>query len=242
MSSNNNRSLVVVSSTSPQEIVVNTQGFPVISSKEQLNDALDDFNHPRFRKALILQALEQNYSEQVSFCVPPEPAENLKDYHSVHSHELVDFLSSAWTRWNALGEEGQDPSGALKQTTTKVGKNQTPALIPSNTSLPRDPYQRPSKHVIGQMGYYCTDHCTPVFSSLLEELKMDAAVVEMAVNKALEGAVVYALPTHPGHHAAMDSFGGYCYLNQAARAARLMQSKLNGAKVAILDVGTCRHD
>jgi acetoin utilization deacetylase AcuC-like enzyme len=65
---------------------------------------------------------------------------------------------------------------------------------------------------------------------------MDAAIVELAVEKAIAGEIAYALPTHPGHHAATDSFGGYCYVNHAARAAKLLQSKLNGAKVAILDV------
>ncbi len=68
---------------------------------------------------------------------------------------------------------------------------------------------------------------------------MDAAIVEMAVEKALGGGVAYALPTHPGHHAAKDSFGGYCYLSHVSRAARLLQTKLDGAKVAILDVGMC---
>ena len=35
--------------------------------------------------------------------------------------------------------------------------------------------------------------------------------------------IVYTLNTHPGHHAANDAFGGYCYLNTAGFAARKMQ-------------------
>jgi len=128
---------------------------------------------------------------------------------------------------------------------------------------------------MGQIGYYCTDTFTPIISELLEELKWDATTVSAAVdisigsngdgnsnnknsssnsnkNKNAAISVVYALCTHPGHHAARDSFGGYCYVNNAALAARLLQERLllllslslsavvaqrpNNIKVAILDV------
>jgi acetoin utilization deacetylase AcuC-like enzyme len=46
--------------------------------------------------------------------------------------------------------------------------------------------------------------------------------------------VAYALCRPPGHHAGPDLYGGFCYLNNAAVAARYLQTQ--GAKVAILDV------
>lgn len=46
----------------------------------------------------------------------------------------------------------------------------------------------------------------------------------------------YAVTTHPGHHASSDSFGGYCYINHAAMAARYLQTEYDFAKVAVLDV------
>ena len=46
--------------------------------------------------------------------------------------------------------------------------------------------------------------------------------------------VAYALARPPGHHAAADSFAGYCYLNNAAIAAQAWTDR--GARVAILDV------
>ncbi len=230
------RLLTVVSSISPQDVATNDQDLPLITPEEQSNDSLDDFNHPRYRKALILQALACRGQEKVSFSVPPLPAADLTDYLSVHSNGLIDFLSTAWTKWDALGEAGQDPSGALSTASKGQTKASTPALIPINTPLMCDGKQRPSKHVMGQVGYYATDHVTPIFESLLPELCMDSAIVEMAVNVALESGVAYALPTHPGHHAAEDSFGGYCYVNHAARAARLLQTNSGAAKVAILDI------
>jgi acetoin utilization deacetylase AcuC-like enzyme len=40
-----------------------------------------------------------------------------------------------------------------------------------------------------------------------------------------ENTVLYLLPYHPGHHAAYDCMGGYCYLNHAAAlASHLIQS------------------
>ena len=46
--------------------------------------------------------------------------------------------------------------------------------------------------------------------------------------------VAYALARPPGHHAAADSFAGYCYLNNAAIAAQAWTDR--GARVAIVDV------
>jgi acetoin utilization deacetylase AcuC-like enzyme len=46
--------------------------------------------------------------------------------------------------------------------------------------------------------------------------------------------VAYALARPPGHHAAADSFAGYCYLNNAAIAAHAWTER--GARVAIVDV------
>jgi acetoin utilization deacetylase AcuC-like enzyme len=44
----------------------------------------------------------------------------------------------------------------------------------------------------------------------------------------------YALARPPGHHAAADSYAGYCFLNNAAIAAAAWADR--GARVAILDV------
>ncbi len=45
----------------------------------------------------------------------------------------------------------------------------------------------------------------------------------------------FALCRPPGHHAGADYFGGYCYLNNAAIAARAAQAA-GRARVAVLDV------
>jgi acetoin utilization deacetylase AcuC-like enzyme len=176
----------------------------------------------------------------------------------------LDFLSTGWTRWDALGEEGQDPVSTktvnlvVKDIHSTSSGTSTLPLIPGNFALPRnDPYQRPSTNVMGQVGYYCTDTCTPIFAELLEELLWDLETILMAVNMATvinedsssstlssSTPLLYALCTHPGHHSTQDAFGGYCYLNHSALAARLMQERLQQQqspksgppKVAVLDV------
>jgi acetoin utilization deacetylase AcuC-like enzyme len=45
----------------------------------------------------------------------------------------------------------------------------------------------------------------------------------------------FALCRPPGHHASHDLYGGYCFLNNAAIAARALQ-RAGAARVAILDI------
>jgi acetoin utilization deacetylase AcuC-like enzyme len=221
------------------------------------NDGFDVFNHPRKRRNAILRELySRQISQKVNDVVDtnnvnivfqtPTPTStstknhnnnnnniNIDLYRKCHSDGLVDFLSTAWKQWDSLGVSGRDPScipssSLLLSTSASI---RTPPLIPCNYPLPRVGHQqqRRSKNVMGQIGYYCTDTCTPVFAELLEELHCDARIVSTAVDIAINNNtpnVVYALCTHPGHHAARDSFGGYCYVNNAALTARLLQERL----------------
>ena len=231
-----NPAVIVLAPIEPGSIRMDASGtIPVISPHDKAADDLDTLNKARFRRAVILKTLEAcAQSDMISFQTPPSPEQHLtKAYADIHSEGLLQFLTTAWSRWEALGEDGREPGCSLDLGQEGL-KN---ALIPDNTPLPRDPYQRPSQNVMGQIGYYSTDKYTPIMEPLLKELQWDSAIVQTAVDKAIDGPLVYAMPTHPGHHAAKDSFGGYCYLNQAAFAARLFQSKHNLNKIAILDIG-----
>lgn len=138
-------SLVVVSPVDAASLQVDADGQPITSPADQALDALDDFNHPRLRRALILQALlQKKHSCPMTFKVTGSLAKWTELYQSVHTTGLLDFLATAWTRWQALAD-GQDPSGGRTSTAGFV-------LVPSCMPLPRAPGQRPSQHVIGQMG------------------------------------------------------------------------------------------
>jgi acetoin utilization deacetylase AcuC-like enzyme len=278
-SSSSGAGKIVVVSAVPEESLVcdEATGQPILTAAQQQSDDMDPFNHPRLRRALILTALKNRYkdTDMIQLLCPKDGVVNLDMYKVVHSEGLVTFLSQAWKRWDHLGEEGQDimcimetltitPDAVLSETVTTTNnvKPKSPPLVPGVLPLARDPHQRPSAHVMGQVGYYCTDTCTPIFGDLLQEILNDGAVVKRAVHVVMLSAAtvaanitypgvhlavppavtVYAIPTHPGHHAAADCFGGYCYVNHAALAARLFQEhqedqgSIQIQKVAILDI------
>ena len=235
-------SVLVVSRYLPEDVPIDKgTNAPLLSDVDQLNDAMDAFNHPRFRRGLILKEMAKKH-RLVQFMKPKKAAADFSPYRTVHSEGLIDFLETAWTTWEALGEEGQDPMAILAVVTTPndTTTKRLPPLIIGNVPLPRDPFQRRSANVMGQIGYYCTDSVTPVFQELKEELQWDVAVMQQAVDNIHHFPVVYALATHPGHHSATDSFGGYCYLNHAAFCAKQLQSQYHLNKVAVLDVDYVR--
>lgn len=251
------KNIVVVTCVLPDEICFDKASKePVISDKEGRLDAFDDFNHPRVRRVHILRSFQEKYADRITFVKPSNPSGSdpldlVNSYKGTQSEGLLTFFFDAWKKWSDLGEAGRDPMASLKiqgevaddhlAAETFASAN-IPALVPGNIPLPRDAHQRPSKNVMGQIGYYCTDLCTPVFEELVCELQWDAATIDHAVELMLvdfpnnSTNTVYALPTHPGHHAATDSFGGYCYLNQAAHCAQKFLDSKKMTKVAVLDV------
>ncbi|GKY94737.1 hypothetical protein MPSEU_000439100 [Mayamaea pseudoterrestris] len=230
-----------------------------VSTDQLLCDAMDEYNHTRFRRARILESVlreQQRVGKGTGGSMrwlPVAAATSMDFYKLVHTEGLLTFLLNAFQAWESLGPQGRDLKGSLPveevEHSTKAGGDDEPCppLIPINMPLPRLPNsrQRPSKHVFGQMGYYCNDTCTPVFDHLVHELLEDAGVMQSVLDLALverdTKSTIYAVPTHPGHHAAHDSFGGYCYVNHVAALAKQLQEKLSkmgtiGAKIAILDV------
>ena len=244
--------LIVLAPILPDTAELDDQGRPTLGDDDTKRDGYDIFNHPRFRRALILQQLNDRNKDNDDgvFCfqtpdyAAQRPRHSIENaFSSVHTPGLVSFLIESWKKWLDMGTEGRDmdhiPSG--------LDEGVVPNLVPGNCPLPRDPYQVPSDNVMGQVGYYCTDDCTVIFEGLLEELQDDTAMVaeavELAMNANGDGVrTVYTIPTHPGHHAAKDSFGGYCYVNQAAQAVYRFKELLpyktdHEYRVAILDVG-----
>lgn len=119
-------------------------------------------------------------------------------------------------------------------------------LVPAIFAPRHDGLQRPGSSLYGQLGFYAMDKETPITPSTLQTLVHDLAVTRAAVNQlqALQQQhakddskiqhVVYAQVTHPGHHAGPSSYGGFCFVNSAALAVRLLQNTFS--KVAVVDV------
>lgn len=81
---------------------------------------------------------------------------------------------------------------------------------------------------------FCTDTITPIGFCTWESAYWSAlsALNAAAMLRKGEKRSVFALTRPPGHHAGRASFGGYCYLNNAALAAEYLT---HSGKTAILD-------
>jgi acetoin utilization deacetylase AcuC-like enzyme len=139
----------------------------------------------------------------------------LEPVFKVHDPQFVEFLSTVWTDWAATGNRGEA----------------IPDCWPA-----RRMNQRPPRAILGKLGYYAMAAETSISAGTWE-------AAQAAVNVALTGAervsngahAAFALCRPPGHHAARDLYGGYCFLNNAAIAAQYLRGH-GAARVAILDV------
>jgi acetoin utilization deacetylase AcuC-like enzyme len=133
----------------------------------------------------------------------------------VHDPAFVDFLQSAWTEWVATGNQGEA----------------IPDCWPARRMSQRCP-----AGITGKLGYYAMAGETSISEGTWEAARAAADVAVTAASHIHRGARgAFALCRPPGHHAARDLYGGYCFLNNAAIAAQYLRDR-GAARVAILDV------
>ncbi|KNG92845.1 histone deacetylase family protein [Pseudaestuariivita atlantica] len=134
---------------------------------------------------------------------------------AVHDADFVAFLQSVWTEWQAAGFKGEA----------------IPSVWPARRTSTHIP-----KHIDGLLGYYALASETSISDGTWDAAYASAQVALTGAERLRQGArSVFSLCRPPGHHAALDMYGGYCFLNNAAIAAQHLLD--NGAeRVAILDV------
>lgn len=102
------------------------------------------------------------------------------------------------------------------------------------------PYYRDKSRLdptnIHHAGAFCFDNGTPLNATTFVAAAWSATDAKNAAIHVCqsENKVAYALCRPPGHHASKDLFGGYCYFNNAAIAAKQLQKKYK--KIAIIDI------
>ncbi|MGD1877442.1 MAG: histone deacetylase family protein [Kiloniellaceae bacterium] len=142
-------------------------------------------------------------------------AHGLDPVKRVHKANYVDFLSKAWEMWAAEGRDYE----ALPLVWAVRGLRQ---IEPD--------------YIDGKLSYYSFAAGTPITSGTWEAATASADVALTAADLVRDGAsTAFALCRPPGHHAASDFYGGYCFLNNAAIAAQSFIDSGAG-RVAILDV------
>jgi acetoin utilization deacetylase AcuC-like enzyme len=151
----------------------------------------------------------------------PSPVEarafGLDPVRRVHPPEYLDFLEHAHERWRAetgLGESSEATAYAR--------------------AIRGQPYDE-APNVIAQLGWYSHD-ADPILAGTWHAATgaVDATLTAWEAVAHGDTPVAYAIARPPGHHAAADSFAGYCYLNNVAVAAQAWVDR--GARVAIVDV------
>ena len=133
----------------------------------------------------------------------------------VHDSEFVEFLSSAARDWAVAGNRGEA----------------IPDCWPARRMTQRCPTS-----IGGKLGYYAMAGETSITPGTWEAARAAADVALTGAEQIRGGArAAFALCRPPGHHAARDLYGGYCFLNNAAIAAQYLLDH-GAARVAILDV------
>lgn len=133
----------------------------------------------------------------------------------VHTPAYLDFLATAWDEW--ARERGEWDA--------------LPLCWPCRTLVQREP-----ETIDGRLGYYSFDAGTPITAGTWRAATASAGVAVTGAQHVLDGApCAFSLCRPPGHHAAADLYGGYCFLNNAAIAAEHLIAG-GCARVAILDV------
>ena len=155
-----------------------------------------------------------------------------KPLQDIHSPDYLDYLETAYARWQALRSAAVDPG-------PEVLPNLSPYYNGRVELAGRGPCPSPS--IVAQTGYYLSDLSCPIGPQTWRSaLRSTHSAVAAADHVASTGGMAYALCRPSGHHAHRDRAGGFCYLNSSAAAAsRLLQT---WSKVAVLDVDAHHGD
>jgi acetoin utilization deacetylase AcuC-like enzyme len=135
----------------------------------------------------------------------------------VHSADYVEFLEHAHERWRVA-----------------TNADEHAEAVPCARPIRGQRFDA-APHPIAELGWYSHDNDAILAGTW--PAAIGAVDVTLSAWRAVlrgDSHAAYALARPPGHHAAVDSYGGYCFLNNAAIAAAAWTD--NGARVAILDV------
>lgn len=134
---------------------------------------------------------------------------------AIHDAGFIDFLQIAWSDWLAEGFKGEA----------------MPTVWPARRMSHRVP-----THIEGRLGHYALSCETTISEGTWEAAYAAAQVALTGAERINQGArAVFSLCRPPGHHAAIDMYGGYCFINNAAVAAQHLLDT-GAQRIAILDV------
>ncbi|MCH9757628.1 MAG: histone deacetylase family protein [Proteobacteria bacterium] len=192
--------------------IIYTEQHRLRNSKTELfgGELVPPFESPQRVETIRQQCLARNIGE-----IRPPNTYSPELPHHVHSAPYVQFIADCWRDWQAGGNAGE----AI-------------ATCWPSRALPR---QIVPKEIDGRIGYYAMAGETSISAGTYEAALAAAATAATAADLLHSGQhSAFALCRPPGHHAATDMFGGYCFFNNVAIAAQQLLNH-GAARVAILD-------
>ena len=167
------------------------------------------------RIAIVRQEL---LDRNIGTICPPEK-HDIQAILRVHDSGYVHFLHTAYACWKAAGFSGEAiaPYG-----------NVTPSIARVYSEAPQEFSQ--------QLVHYTLTAETAIGPHTLMAALEAVDITLSAFNAVCQGdAVAFALCRPPGHHAPMGQFGGFCYFNNVAVAAKVAIAQ-GISRVAVLDI------
>jgi acetoin utilization deacetylase AcuC-like enzyme len=181
--------------------------------KSELIDGklLPCFEKPERAELIVARVREVGLGEVLA----PED-HGLAPLRRVHAEPYLRFLEGAWPAW--VAEHG--------------AYDALPLCWPTRGLRQIEP-----ESIDGKLSYFSFDAGTPITAGTWPAARGAADVALSGADLLGQGAerAIFALCRPPGHHAASDCYGGYCFLNNAAIAAQGLRDQ-GAARVAILDV------
>jgi acetoin utilization deacetylase AcuC-like enzyme len=177
---------------------------------------------PCFERPERITAIEAALADTNSYRLLPPSAHGLAPITAVHESALVELLEQVWA--DAVASGATDGAAPLIPDTFLVGPMAAGGYRGSGTAAP------------ARLGAYCLDTATPIVAGTYAAARAAVDVALTAADLVLDGEELgYALCRPPGHHAAREMYGGYCFFNNAAIVAESLVLK-GARRVAILDV------
>ncbi|QWW68039.1 histone deacetylase family protein [Rhizobium sp. WYJ-E13] len=192
--------------------VIYSEDHKLRDAKTELHDGqlVTPFEAP-FRAEWILAAVkEAGFSDVVA----PE-THGLETAGKVHDPAYLEFLATVWDRWVAAGYKGEAIANSFPVRRTS---------------------QRVPENIVGAIGHYANAADTSISKGSYEAALASMRCAITAADWLDAGnRFAFALCRPPGHHAGIDLFGGYCFINNSGVAAQRLLDHGAG-KIAVLDV------
>jgi acetoin utilization deacetylase AcuC-like enzyme len=173
-------------------------------------ELVQPFERPS-RAEMVINAIRESALGEI---IEPEVF-SLDAVLAVHDADFVTFLETVWQEWQKTGYTGEAIA----------------SVWPTRRMQCRVP-----RFIEGKLGYYAMAAETSITEGTWPAALASKDVALTGAQGLLKGERgVFSLCRPPGHHAARDMFGGYCFLNNAAIATQYLRDR-GAARVAILDI------